>query len=161
MNDLGQISPRASKTSTPDTNKLDRTKLTDISCLKCLTSLGYTDSNQNLKSNQNTHHNTTTFYFHLNPSINPPKPRKRQTIKLQDCSTWLALTNKASYESQYGSKANTPGVTGNRIEVGTSMHLVGFKELPIQDKRTYAASYDKNYERINMLINRKNTRAMT
>jgi len=100
------------------------------------------------------------------PSVYAKKTKKRQTIKLQDCTTWLALTNKVSYESQYGKLSNQCGPVAGGRELATSINASvpqpgGVKKLAFQEENMFTACQSRNVERINMLINRKTSRAIT
>ena len=165
---------RESKNSTPDTNKLDKTNLTEISCLKCLTSLGYNHHNIREASpapvpyhdcdacNAITGYQMYDNIYYVN-KINydghARRNRKKQTIKLQDCTTWLALTNKTSYENQYGkvhkeiNERNLP----NQLVLKFNQDKPDF---PIVNSTTSSEQL-KSVEKINMLINRKSARVLT
>lgn len=179
MNVLCQDYSRESKNSTPDTNKLDKTNLTEISCLKCLTSLGYNHHHVRVASpvpvpyhncdacNAINRYQMYDNYFYVNKincENNARRNRKKQTIKLQDCTTWLALTNKTSYENQYGKIHGNTQVGDRNYTILPNQLLLKLHQekpdFPVNNSTTSSEQL-RSVEKINMLINRKSARALT
>jgi hypothetical protein len=95
---------------------------------------------------------TPTFVMSHKPS------NKKKIIKLQDCTTWLSLSNhqKSTFAPLLGgnggvsapSSANPNGVRSNQVYLA--------------DAKVFEANAQANAaSRINFLLNRKNTRANT
>ena len=139
-----------------------------MSCLKCLTSLGYNErplSSGTFDACNTLHQIYDNMYNgngHENNQLIVKRNKKGKTIKLQDCTTWLAMTNKVSYENQYG-KFNQKGGGNNQFRSSTSTGNQLIMKIN-QDKQDLPG---QNYvqlngaEKINMLINRKSSRALT
>lgn len=109
------------------------------------------------------------------------KNKRGKTIKLQDCTTWLALTNKDSYENQYGNLSrskNQQQLANSKGDLASSLHtnhlvmnnnnqnLSSSAEHHHQSNQMQAnffmnQSINAGTEKINMLINRKSGRAVT
>lgn len=175
---------------------MDRNELETISCLKCLTSLGYNaNSTTNMRDSPTnpTCEGCTTvpapayrvydnliyingMHYEKRETIGK-KNKRGKTIKLQDCTTWLALTNKDSYENQYGhlnrsknQQANSKGdlassLHTNQLVMNNNQNLTSSVEHhqsnQMQANFFMNQSINAGTEKINMLLNRKSGRAMT
>ena len=179
-------SPNGSKSSTPDTNKINKSELT---CMKCFTSLSYHPHGRPTSPTSPYHHANgincdacnviagyqvyDNFYYvngiNYDNQINNNK--KKKLIKLQDCTTWLALNNKVTYEHQYSkfhlnNQATNNLYRNNSTPTNLNHVVVRFQQeqatFPMTHFRfSHLSNQVSSNEKINMLLNRKSTRVNT
>ncbi len=100
----------------------------------------------------------------------PISSNKKKIIRMQDCTTWLSLSNHQKsgftsllngHGSNYATGSSPPSANPINASSAKSNNQIYLADAKVFEAAVQANSSSNQTNRINFLLNRKNTRANT